>query len=277
MSISEFSPAGKALSPANGWTLGGKLGNMQGIIVVPGGDIWTVDLSNGYLIFLPNGDVTKAKVMCGNPDGDPLKNPCKFLAPFHLAIDQQDRIWVTNGAGDWVTRFSAKDPTSFEKFKAGYAPSGLAVDSKGNIWITNKLGSGVHGAAKLAEMIGAMKLGKDYIDVMVTAMAGQRFRGLKGEASPCCAPMAPNIHSRRSRGTGFRDRGRCRSMANDHVWVSNLLIGLRRNRRGRGARPETCPPGKQMGEAIPPRQRLRGGGISTAGGRCDRSGGQRAG
>ncbi len=45
---------------------------------------------------------------------DPLANPCKLLAPFALAIDQQDRIWVTSGFGDFVTRFPASDPTKAE-------------------------------------------------------------------------------------------------------------------------------------------------------------------
>jgi hypothetical protein len=47
--------------------------------------------------------------------------------PFALAIDQQDRIWVTSGFGDHVTRFPASDPTKAETFKAGFLGSGLAV------------------------------------------------------------------------------------------------------------------------------------------------------
>jgi hypothetical protein len=34
--------------------------------------------------------------------------------PFHLAIDQQDGIWVTNSGSNTVTRFPANDPGKAE-------------------------------------------------------------------------------------------------------------------------------------------------------------------
>ena len=67
--------------------------------------------------------------------------PCKsLLGPFHLGIDQTDRIWVTNGFGDHVTRFPAANPSKAEKFKTGWSSSGLGIDSQGNVWVTNRLG-----------------------------------------------------------------------------------------------------------------------------------------
>ena len=68
--------------------------------------------------------------------------------PFHLGIDQQDRIWVTNAGGDHVTRFPASDPTKVENFKTGYSGSGLGIDSQGNVWVTNRFGSGLRGLAQ---------------------------------------------------------------------------------------------------------------------------------
>jgi hypothetical protein len=35
---------------------------------------------------------------------------CKLNGPLHLAIDQQDRIWITNAVGDTVTLCPACDP-----------------------------------------------------------------------------------------------------------------------------------------------------------------------
>ena len=68
--------------------------------------------------------------------------PCKaFFGPFHLALDQQGRIWVSNAGGDFVTRFATADPTKVDTFKAGYSGSGLNVDSQGNVWVMNRLGS----------------------------------------------------------------------------------------------------------------------------------------
>ena len=67
---------------------------MQGIIATPSGDIWALDLIKGQVLKLPHGDPSKVQFYCQNKTGDPLKNPCKLMGPFALAIDQQDRIWV---------------------------------------------------------------------------------------------------------------------------------------------------------------------------------------
>ena len=70
--------------------------------------------------------------------------------PFHLAIDQQDRIWITNAIGDTVTRFAASDPSKVEVFPTGGGSGkGMAIDSKGNAWITNTIGSGLTLETKL--------------------------------------------------------------------------------------------------------------------------------
>jgi nucleotide-binding universal stress UspA family protein len=73
---------------------------------------------------------------------------------FHLAIDQQDRIWITSAIGDAVTRFRASPPSK-EVFPTGsHSGKGLAIDSQGNAWITNTLGTGLdlRTKAKLLEL-----------------------------------------------------------------------------------------------------------------------------
>ena len=71
-----------------------------------------------------------------------MEEPCKsFRAPFHLGIDQQDRIWVSNSGVDHVTRFPAADPSKAENFKTGINNSGLGIDSQGNVWVTNRFGN----------------------------------------------------------------------------------------------------------------------------------------
>jgi len=139
--ITKFDKSGKPLSPPEGWNFNGQISQMQGIIATPSGDIWALDLIKGQVVKLPQGDPSKVQFYCQNKTGDPLKNPCKLMGPFALAIDQQDRIWVTNAVADQVVRFPASDPSKFETFKVGYSASGLAVDSLGNVWVTNKLGS----------------------------------------------------------------------------------------------------------------------------------------
>ena len=54
-----------------------------------------------------------------------------FRLPFHLGIDQQERTWATNAAGDDVVRFPASDPSQVEKFKTGYSGSGLGSTVRG--------------------------------------------------------------------------------------------------------------------------------------------------
>ncbi len=116
--ISKFDKNGKSLAGPDGITFNGQLGLMQGVIVTPSTDVWAVGISKNQLVYIPKGDPSKAKLLCQGFK-DP---PCKaFVGPFHLGIDQQDRIWVTNGIGDFVTRFPASDPTKVETFKTGLA------------------------------------------------------------------------------------------------------------------------------------------------------------
>jgi streptogramin lyase len=108
---------------------------MQGVIVTPSTDVWVLGLTKSQLVHFPKGDLTKGKILCEVRDVEPCKS---FLGPFHLGIDQQDRIWVTNGLGGHVTRFPASDPSKAEKFGTGWSGSGLGIDSQGNVWVTNR-------------------------------------------------------------------------------------------------------------------------------------------
>src|SRR5262249_15906191 len=155
--ITEFDNTGKPITPPEGWNFGGKVSQMQGIIATPNGDIWAVDTIKAQILHLPKGDPSKVEFFCQNKTSDPLRNPCKLLAPFAIAIDQKDRIWVTNVGGETVTRFPASDPSKVEVVKAGSSGTGLAVDSLGNVWIANKLGSSLRGHLKLLESLAAFK------------------------------------------------------------------------------------------------------------------------
>jgi hypothetical protein len=84
-----FDKTGKPLSPPEGYTFGGALNKMQGIIVTPSGDVWAADTLGNHLVHLPKGDPSKGEVLCNTSDPDPLRNPCKVLTPFALAIDRR--------------------------------------------------------------------------------------------------------------------------------------------------------------------------------------------
>lgn len=113
---------------------------MQGIIVTPKGDVWALDNGNDQIVYLPGGDASKGRILGRTVDGKPVDGTLKVEAPFHLAVDQQDRIWVTNSGSDTVTRFPADDPGKAETFKVGFAPRAIAIDSRGNAWVANTVG-----------------------------------------------------------------------------------------------------------------------------------------
>jgi hypothetical protein len=257
--ISAFDKNGKALSPAKGYDFDGQLGLMQGIIVTPNGDVWTLDFGKDQIIHLPQGDVSKAKFYCQAPAGKSKKdNPCKLNGAFHLAIDQKDRIWVTNAIGDTVTRFPASDPSQVEVFPTGgHSGKGMAVDSRGNAWITNTLGKGLDlkTKAKLAELKLAGKT-KEIDETMYRYLAKHHV-GSVTLLQPD-GKQAPG-------GSVFTAGGLWGPWGvvidgDDHVWVS-LFMGEPGVVELCGSRTETCPPGMKTGDPISPRGGFIGGGM----------------
>ncbi len=107
-SIAVFDKNGKPLTPPEGITFNGKLGLMQGIIAAPNGDVWALGVSKGQLLHFPGGDLNKGRIVCEGHETEPCRS---FLGPFHLGIDQQDRIWVTNAIGGHLSRFPDSDPS----------------------------------------------------------------------------------------------------------------------------------------------------------------------
>src|SRR5690606_16187193 len=87
---------GKPLSPEEGYNLDGKLGQMQGIMVAPNGDVWTLDNENSKVVYLPKGDASKGRILGAAVDAKPVAGTLQVKKPFGIAIDQQDHIWVTN-------------------------------------------------------------------------------------------------------------------------------------------------------------------------------------
>jgi DNA-binding beta-propeller fold protein YncE len=131
---------GKPLSPETGYNFGGQLGSMQGIITTPNGDVWALDYEKDQIVYLPKGDATKGRILGRTVNGKPVDGTLQVKGPFHLAVDQQDRIWVSNGGSDTVTRFPASDPGKAEQIKVGFIPRAIAIDSLGNAWVANALG-----------------------------------------------------------------------------------------------------------------------------------------
>jgi len=266
--ITKFDKNGKPLSPPEGWNFNRQISQMQGIIATPSGDIWTLDLIKGQVVKLPHGDPSQVQFFCQNKTGDPLKNPCKLMGPFGLAIDQQDRIWVTNFVSDHLVRFASSDPSKFETFKVGYSASGLAIDSLGNVWVTNKLGSSPKGALKFAELLAAFKFNFDHdpdagqraTKVLIPAMAEEKS-GYEGGSITVLRPDGTEASFSPVYGKGITGPWAASVDGNDNVWISNFSTASAGIVELCGFRTEHCPPGVKTGDAISPPSGYVGGGL----------------
>jgi len=256
-SMTVFDKNGKPLTPPEGITLGGKLGKMQGIIVVPGsGDVWALGIAKDQLVYFPGGDWTKGRLICEGKDAEPCKS---FTDPFHLAIDQQNRIWVSNSS-DNVTRFPASDPTKAENFKTGLLNSGLNIDSQGNVWITNRFGTGLLGMAHLFDMAvrGKIEGVNNASDYLTKTMSEQK--GGAGSVT-LLRPDGTQFPGSPFKGGGLPGPWAVVVDGNDNVWVSNFAGVSSPIVQLCGARTENCPPGFKTGDQISPPGGYVGGGL----------------
>jgi hypothetical protein len=254
--IAVFDKNGKPLTPPEGITFGGRLGLMQGVIVTPSGDVWVLGVEKRQLVHFPKGDLNRGRIVCEGDSAEPCKS---FLGPFHLAIDQQDRIWVSNSS-DKVTRFPAADPSKVENFKTGLQNSGLNIDSQGNVWITNRFGAGLLGMAHLVDMAAHLKFEgvTSAADFLTKTMSEQKGGAgsvtlLKPDGTPF--PGSP------FKGGGLPGPWAVAVDGNDNVWVSNFAMPSSPIVQLCGARTENCPPGFKTGDQISPPGGYVGGGL----------------
>ena len=258
-SITVFDKDGKPLSPPEGITFGGRLGLMQGVIVTPNGDVWVLGIEKNQLVHFPNGDLTKGRIVCEGDSAEPCKS---FKAPFHLGVDQQDRIWVSNSGADHVTRFPASDPGKVENFRVGVNSSGLAIDSQGNVWVTERFGNGLLGMAHLVDMGLRLKFegvaaASDYLTKTMSEQKGGRFGGSVTLLKPDGSPYPGSPFS----GGGLPGPWAAAVDGNDNVWVSNFNTPSSPIVQLCGVRTETCPPGMKTGDQISPPGGYVGGGL----------------
>src|SRR5262245_54382461 len=255
-SIAVFDKNGKPLTPPEGVTFDGKLGLMQGIIVTLSGDVFALGVSKNQLVHFPKGDWTKGRILCEGRDTEPCRS---FLGPFHLGIDQQDRIWVTNGAGGHVTRFPASDPSKVEKFSSGWSGSGLGIDSQGNVWVTNRLGSSMRGGLVVADVILTMEMGGNFDEKLARAMSKQT--GRHGGSVTLLRPDGSEFPGSPFSGGGLPGPWAATIDGNDNVWISNFAAPNSPITQLCGVRTENCPPGFKTGDQISPPGGYVGGGL----------------
>jgi streptogramin lyase len=249
---------GRPLSPETGYNFGGQLGAMQGIIVTPNGDVWALDNDKDQIVYLPKGDATKGRILGRTLDGKPVDGTLQVKAPFHLAVDQQDRIWVTNSGSNTVTRFPASNPGKAEQIKVGYGPRAVAIDSLGNAWVANTIGH-PDTEEKLALIEEKLKSKAEGFFESAASKGNAQTKMWIALYGLMVKYPGGSVSMVRPDGTVLPPFDGGKSIiapwgiaidGNDNVWVANSL--------GRsvthlcGVRPENCPPGKKTGDPISP-------------------------
>ena len=112
-----------------------KIGGLQGIGVAPNGDIWITGTSSNQMLYFPGGDLAQCKVI----DNKMLLNEIPVLsAPFAAAIDQSNRVWISNTNNRLLIRYTpTSDGPKVDLFILAGGGRGVALDSKGNCWVTS--------------------------------------------------------------------------------------------------------------------------------------------
>ncbi len=255
-SIAVFDKDGKPLTPPEGINFGGRLGLMQGIITAPNGDVWALGVSKRQLLHFPKGDWKNGRMVCEGDSAEPCKS---FTAPFHLAIDQQDRIWVSDSSFH-VIRFPAAEPSKAVKLEVRSNNSGLNIDSQGNVWVTNRFGAGLLGMAHMVDMAVHLKTGGvlSASDYLTKTMSEQK----SGSGSvTLLRPDGTQFPGSPFRGGGLPGPWAVVVDGNDNVWVSNFAMPASPIVQLCGVRTENCPPGMKTGDQISPPGGYVGGGL----------------
>ena len=259
-SIAVFDKNGKPLTPPEGINFGGRLGLMQGIIVTPSGDVWVLGIEKSQLVHFPKGDITKGQIVCEGESAEPCKS---FKAPFHLGIDQKDRIWVASSGIEHVTRFPASDPSKVENFKTGINNSGLGIDSQGNVWVTNRFGTGLLGMAHLIDMGIRLKFEgvASASDYLTKQMSEQKGGTMNGGSVTALRPDGTQFPGSPFKSGGLPGPWVVAVDGNDNIWISNFAGAQSPIVELCGARTENCPPGINTGDQISPPGGYVGGGL----------------
>lgn len=256
--------SGAPLSPDTGYNFDGQLGDMQGVIVTPDGDVWTVDNANNQIVHIPGGDPSKGRILGRTVDDEPELGTLQVKGPFGIAIDLQDRILITNSGSDTVTRFPADDPGKAEEIKVGFSPHAISIDSQGNAWVGNLVGHpGVGEKLELAKQAIEAKLdarmttqSADDISAHMWANLWDIISRFPGGDLSVIQPDGTVLGPFSADGAITGPWGVAID-GNDNVWVasstSNSVTQLC------GFRTETCPPGLTTGDPITPSEGYVGG------------------
>ena len=150
-SISKFTSAGTAISPATGYQDGPV--RVQGMASDAEGNIWICSYDTNQIFVLLGGDPNHTVSYQEEPRS----------APFDIAIAADGTAWVSNSGG-----FAGAGPSSVAKYqltagglqqvllhKIGKSLKGLSLDSKGNAWVASLQDNSIYGLRPDGSLIGS--------------------------------------------------------------------------------------------------------------------------
>ena len=120
---------GNPIGTEKDFPMAGKLGGLMGIGVAANGDVWIADGTKNDLLYFPGGRVKDGRIV----------NVKGLKSPFGIAIDAENRVWVSNSQSDTVVRFPADDPSKAESFRGRDWRPRHRLDSKGNLWVASNM------------------------------------------------------------------------------------------------------------------------------------------
>jgi streptogramin lyase len=235
---SAFTAAGKAISPSNGWEVGG-ISWPQGTLSDQRGNIWLANCGNDSVTKL---DSESPGILAGAPpsavnfpgNGITAGSTVGFSRPFADAINAEGDVFVTgNGSGSIAQLGPNGEVKSLVSGGGLHLPLGIVADRNGYVWVSNSKWVVAPCENQIPAKQASQEAGKGGGDVTLIKPDGQIASGQPIKAGGVVNPWGITVD-----GDG-------------DVWVANFS-GQRLTELC-GSDPSACPRGKQKtGGAISP-------------------------
>jgi len=144
--VAEFSPTGRAISPAQGYT-GGGLEESFGIAVDASGNVWVSNEQSPASVNGGKGSITELSASGAVLSGTSGYAGGGLDFPDAIAIDPAGHVWTGNYGNSTLSEFSSSGTALSPA--AGYTggglefPTGIAFDAAGNVWVADNGASDV--------------------------------------------------------------------------------------------------------------------------------------